>query len=199
MLSLEQTQLTLRSPYLDNAFVRTVFRAPSSACVSDAVCLRLIADGDPRMRQLLTDRGVGGRPWDVRAAALRKTRGISFKAEYAYDYGMPQWLSPIDRMLMPIRPERMFLGRHKFYHYRVWYRDALSSYIREMLLDPRSLARPYVERKTMERVVEGHVEGRRNFTTAIHKLLTLELVHRLFVDAASHPASVSPALQPAHA
>ena len=51
-----------------------------------------------------------------------------------------------------------------------------------MLLGPRSLGRPYIERKRLEEVVRGHLKGNRNYTTEIHKLLTLELVHRLFLD-----------------
>jgi asparagine synthase (glutamine-hydrolysing) len=65
----------------------------------------------------------------------------------------------------------------------VWYRDQLANYVREMLLDPRSLARPYVEPKAVRAVVEGHIKGNRNYTTEIHRLLTLELTHRLFVDS----------------
>jgi hypothetical protein len=34
----------------------------------------------------------------------------------------------------------------------------------------------------MEEVVHGHLKGDRNYTNEIHKLLTLELIHRLFVD-----------------
>src|SRR6185436_3333933 len=54
LLALEQTQLSLRSPYLDNDFVRTVFRAPESAVTSNDACLRLIADGDPSLLQFQT-------------------------------------------------------------------------------------------------------------------------------------------------
>ena len=54
--------------------------------------------------------------------------------------------------------------------------------IREMLLDSRALSRPYIEKKTLESIVTGHLKGDRNYTTAIHKLLTLEHLHRLFVD-----------------
>src|SRR5713101_7759888 len=67
--------------------------------------------------------------------------------------------------------------------FRVWYRDALSQYVREMLLDPRTLSRPYVVRRALEDVVERHLRGDRNYTAEIHKVLTLELIHRLFVDA----------------
>jgi asparagine synthase (glutamine-hydrolysing) len=51
-----------------------------------------------------------------------------------------------------------------------------------MLLDPRTLSRPYIERKSVESIVRGHLSGGQNHTLAIHKLLSLELLHRLFLD-----------------
>jgi asparagine synthase (glutamine-hydrolysing) len=181
LLALEQTQLALRTPYLDNDLIRTIYRAPVSATTSDSSCLRLIEEGSARLSAVPTDRGFGMR--GLRGVAARAVHEFSFKAEYAYDYGMPQWVARFDHRLSALGLERVFLGRHKFYHYRVWYRDALGSYVREMLLDPKSLARPYVERKRVESVVNGHLRGDENHTLAIHKLLTLELVHRLFLDS----------------
>ena len=32
-------------------------------------------------------------------------------------------------------------------------------------------------------MVRGHLKGDRNYTFEIHKVLTLELLHRLFLDA----------------
>jgi asparagine synthase (glutamine-hydrolysing) len=183
VLALEQTQLQLRTPFLDNDFVRTIYRAPAEATTTNDVCLRLIGDGSPVLRRIRTDRGVGG---DASPAMARLTRAwleFSFKAEYAYDYGMPQSVARVDHRLAWLHLERLFLGRHKFYHFRVWYRDRLAQYVRDMLLDPRSLARPYVNRRTVEEIVHGHIKGNRNYTNEIHKLLTLELVHRLFSDA----------------
>jgi asparagine synthase (glutamine-hydrolysing) len=183
LLSLEQSQLSLRSPFLDNEFVKTVFRAPQQALESDEISLRLIADGDPRLGRIRTDRGVGGSLPAWAAAMQRAYLQFTFKAEYAYDYGMPQAAVPVDHALGPLHLERMFLGRHKFYHYRLWYRDALSRYVREMLLDVRTLSRPYLQRNHLESMVKAHLDGRRNYTTAIHKILTLEHVHRLFIDS----------------
>jgi asparagine synthase (glutamine-hydrolysing) len=108
---------------------------------------------------------------------------FTFKAEYAYDYGMPQWLARIDHVFAPLHLERLFLGRHKFCHYRTWYRDDLAHYVRSMLLDERSLSRPYLKRNTVEDLVSHHLRGDRNHTTEITKLLTLELMHRLFFDS----------------
>ena len=107
---------------------------------------------------------------------------FTFKAEYAYDYGMPQSVARIDHLLTPLHLERLFLGRHKFCHYRIWYRRQLAGYVREMLLDSRTLGRPYLQRKQVEGVVQRHLRGDRNYTLEIHRLLTLELIHRLFVD-----------------
>ena len=177
ILALEQTQVAVRTPYLDNEFVRTVFRSPNLAPESSDVRRRLITAGDPILGRMRTDRGVGG------GTISRCFQEFTFKAEYAYDYGMPQLVAQIDHFLSSLHLESLFLGRHKFYHFRVWYRDVLSKYVQEMLLDPRSLSRPYIESKEVESVVRAHVTGKRNYTSEIHRLLSLELIHRLFLDA----------------
>jgi asparagine synthase (glutamine-hydrolysing) len=182
VLALEQSQLTVRSPYLDKDLVRTVFRAPKETPPNGDVRLRLIADGNPTLMRIATDRGIGGNRGRVASLISRGYLEFTFKAEYGYDMGMPQWVARIDRVLSPFHLERLFLGRHKHLHFRIWYRDALAGYVREMLLDPRSLSRPYIERRGLEAIVRGHLKGDQNFTTEIHKLLTLELLHRLFLD-----------------
>jgi asparagine synthase (glutamine-hydrolysing) len=182
-LSLEQTQLSMRSPYLDNDFVRTVFRSPQSALASTGISARLISDGDRSLAAIPTDQGLAAE-FERRGNPLSQAfLKFQFKAEYAYDMGMPQWLARLDHSFSAFHFERLFLGRHKPFHFRVWYRDGLSRYVRETLLDSRSLSRPYLNRKKVEAIVAGHLKGNCNFTTAIHKLLTLELQHRLFLDS----------------
>ena len=188
LLGLEQTQLTLRSPFLDNDLVRTAFRAPNSAIPKSDIfedsddCARLIREGNPHLGRIRTDRGLGGARGKWSAAMSRAVLEFTFRTEYAFDYGMPQWLARIDHVLAPFHPERLFLGRHKFCHFRVWYRDQLANYVQAMLLDPRTLSRPYLERKGLESIVQGHLEGTHNYTSEIHKVLTLEILHRVFID-----------------
>ena len=183
ILALEQTQLTVRSPFLDNEFVKTAFRAPWSVNGTEEVRLRLIRNGNPALARIPSDRGVGAR--GLFGLATRGLLEFTFKSEYAYDYGMPQWVARIDHKFAGLHLERLFLGRHKFAHFRVWYRDALAEYVRQMLLDSRTLSRPYFDRKGVEATVQGHLRGDRNYTNEIHKLLTLELLHRLFLDPQS--------------
>jgi asparagine synthase (glutamine-hydrolysing) len=180
LFALEGTQLTVRSPYLDNELVRTAYRFPKDAYTDSNVCLRLIADGDAAMSQIRTDRGEGKA--GVLGAMSRGLFEFSFKAEYAYNHGMPQWLARVDHALSPFHLERAFLGRHKYAHFRVWYRDCLSKYVQDMLLDSRTLERWFIDRNTLQRVVAKHVTGMGNYTFEIHKVLTLELLHRSLLD-----------------
>jgi asparagine synthase (glutamine-hydrolysing) len=188
LAALEQSQLSPRSPFLDNDVVRTAFRAPDSSLVRGDITadhddpLRLIADGNPALARIRSDRGIGGRN-GVIGALTRAYFEVTFKAEYEFDYGMRPSMSKLDHRLSALHMERLFLGRHKYNHFRVWYRDALSKYVQEMLLDPRTLSRPYLQRATVESMVNGHVKKGENHTSEIHKLLSLELIHRLFIDS----------------
>jgi len=95
---------------------------------------------------------------------------------------MPQWLASVDRFLAPLRIERVFLGRHKFYHFRVWYRDRLADYVQKVLLDPLSLSRPWLRGNVVRKIVSDHVSGKANHTISIHNLLTVELTRRQLVE-----------------
>jgi asparagine synthase (glutamine-hydrolysing) len=88
----------------------------------------------------------------------------------------------VDHMLSPLHPERLFLGRHKYSHFRVWYRDHLSKYVQEILLDARTLSRWYINKDTVQQIVAKHVSGEGNYTFEIHKLLSLELLSRTLLD-----------------
>jgi asparagine synthase (glutamine-hydrolysing) len=182
LLSLEQTQLTMRSPYLDNDVVRTLFRAPEAVARNNELRIRLIGDGNMALRKIRTDMGLVGRGERFLGSILRHYQTFTFKADFAYNHGMPQWMAQIDHLLAPLRPERLFLGRHKYYHFRVWYRDLLAGYLHEMLLDSRTLSRPYWQKKNLEAMVRRHTKGDRNYTNEIHRVLSLELAHRLFLD-----------------
>lgn len=182
IVGLEGSQISIRTPYFDNEVVRTVFKAPASALVSNETSLRLISDGSGELSKIPTDRGLRGNQPALLEAAHRALLEFQFKAEYAYDVGMPQWLARVDHICSALHLERLFLGRHKVFHFRNWYRDALAQYVREVLLDPLSLGRSYIDRKGLEHIVKGHLTGDRNYTNEIHKTLTLELISRLFVD-----------------
>jgi asparagine synthase (glutamine-hydrolysing) len=173
---LERTMLELRMPYFDNDLVRLAYRAPKELLDDNQISLRLAGEGNPVLANVGTDRNQG------QGKARHLFQEFTYKAEYAYDYGMPQWLAKIDRVLAPLQLEKLFLGRHKIAHFRVFYRDELAGYVKEMLLDSRTLQRPCLDRSKVENMVMQHLEGRGNYTRQIHKLLTLELITRELLE-----------------
>jgi len=183
-LASEQSQLTPRSPYMDNDLVALMYRAPMGIRSRDnrEFSLRFIVDGNSALSAIPTDRGFGGNTIFPFSNLAQLYYEFLVKAEYAYDYGMPNWLAKLDYVFIFMHFEKLFLGHHKFSHFRIWYRNELANYIKAVLLDERTLSRPYLNRKTVEETVHGHTKGYSNNTTAITKLLTIELIHRLLIE-----------------
>ena len=129
-----------------------------------------------------TDRGLLHRPVPLWTTLRNQGQEFTARAEYAYDYGMPTWLARVDHTLRPLRLERLFLGRHKFCHFRLWYRDALAPYVKSVLLDPQTLQRPWWQGRRLEEMIRGHTLGTHNHTLEIHKVLTCELIQRQLVE-----------------
>ena len=181
--SIEGSQLVHRTPYFDNDLVSLAYQSPPEATATNEVSLRLIADGNPALKQVETDRALSYASIPGVTRALHAWQEFTFKAEYAYDYGMPQWLAKADHIFAPLHFEKLFLGRHKFHHFRVWYRDRLAGYVKDILLDSRTRNRPYLRGPALEQMVVGHTKGNRNHTLEIHKMLALELVQRQLIEA----------------
>ena len=179
--AVERSQVTFRTPYFDNDLVALAYQAPPNL-MNNEPQLRLIADGNPTLRRIGTDRAISLRSIPGVTQALHLFQEFTFKAEYAYDYGMPQWLARIDHAFAPFHLERLFLGRHKFSHFRVWYRDELSQYLRDVLLDSRTRNRPYLQGSRLEAIVKGHLGGYRNYTLEIQSILTSENIERQLID-----------------
>lgn len=75
------------------------------------------------------------------------------------------------------RPKRMFtvpVGE--------WFRQALTGYCRDILLDGRLEARGIVDTGYVEELLAHHVAGTGNYTRQLRALISLELWYRLFVD-----------------
>jgi asparagine synthase (glutamine-hydrolysing) len=179
--TVERSQVTYRTPYFDNDLVSLAYQTPANL-LHNGPALRLIADGNPALGKIGTDRGLAFRSVPGVNRALHWYQEFTFKAEYAYDYRMPQWLGRLDHAFAPLHLERLFLGRHKFHHFRVWYRDELSRWLTEMLLDSDARSRPYLRANSLEKIVKAHTSGERNYAFEIHKILTLEFIHRKLIE-----------------
>jgi asparagine synthase (glutamine-hydrolysing) len=181
-LSAEQSQMVQRSPYMDNDLVKLVYQAPKAALENSEISLRIIRDGNPRLAKIATDRGVMGELAVPLALMARAYYEFLFKMEYYYNHGMPQWMASIDNSLRWLDLEKQFLGRHKYYHLRRWFREDWSNYLKDVLLSQKSLDRAYLRKSILNEMVTRHVKGDRNFTDTLSIILTVELLYRLLID-----------------
>ena len=97
-LALELSQLTLRSPFLDNELVSLCYQAPDNSQNNIGIQLRLIKEGNAELAKIDTDRALLYQSTSSLNWIKHKYQEVMFKAEYAFDYGMPQALAYIDHL-----------------------------------------------------------------------------------------------------
>lgn len=177
-----ETELIFRTPYLDNDLVKIIYQAPKQVRHSDRLSIDIIQQGNYELSQIATDRGINIKHNKMKLNYNRILKEILFKAEYLYNEGMPGWLARLDGIVKPLKIEMLFLGRHKIDFPRKWFREHLSEYIKGIILDPKTLQRPYLNKAFVEDMLAKHIAGSHNYTSAINKIVTLELIQRAFFE-----------------
>ena len=183
-LAAGRSQLTFRTPYLDNEIVALAFRAPVNARQSPKSALRLIKDSNPELGKIQTDRGLVWGKRDPHHMMRRLFSEATFKLDYFHKEGLPHWLSPLDPLIGSFAKFGL-LGLHKFLPYRRWFRQEVATYISDVLNDAHTRRLPYWDSRFLRTVVTDHVRGRKNYIREIHAVLTLEAVERLFMRSPS--------------
>jgi asparagine synthase (glutamine-hydrolysing) len=181
-LAMEQSQIDLRTPYMDNDLIEVMYQAPEGVRSSNLVQRRIIRECSATLSRIMTDRGFVGESTSLVAKARELFFYSLFKVDYIYLYALPHWLTRLDTMIGALNGDKQLLGYQKFELYRLWFRKQLAAYVREMLLDERTLGRALFNRSVMERIVDGHSKGKENYMNEINQALTVELIHRQFID-----------------
>ena len=183
-LSAGRSQLTFRTPYLDNEIVALAFRAPSSSRLSPKPALRLVNENNPELSRIPTDRGLMGGSGGPFFLMKRLFSEVTFKLDYLHKEGMPNWLSPLEPFIGSLSKVGL-LGLHKFLPYRNWFRHELATYISEVLTDAHTHQLPYWNSQFLSEIAEDHIHGRKNYIREIHAVLTLEATERLLIRSCS--------------
>lgn len=175
-----RSQVSFRTPYLDNELVSLAYRAPQSSRLSPLPALRFVESVSPRLSRIPTDRGhIGtarGLAWLLRRALAEAT----FKIDYLHKEGLPSALSKLDPLIGALGFTGV-LGQHKFLPYRRWFRRELDGYLTEVITDSRTHDLPFLEKTFISRLLADHRSGRKNYVKEINAILTLEAVNRLLL------------------
>ena len=178
-----QSQLTYRSPFLDNDLVELMYKVSLETFTPDETFLRIIAESNVNIAQIRT-KGEFGRnhfPLFSRLSQLFY-RSIVF-ADWYYNWVMPTWLSKIEYTLSPIHAEKLVLGWDQYLFYRLWFRNELSDYVKNILLDKQAKERPYLRKGALEEIVYGHIKKGQNYLNEIRTVLTAELIQRYLIES----------------
>ena len=182
-IAIEDSQSTFRSPYMDNELVRLMYRAPAGIRASNHPQRRIIREQNPNLSAIVSDRGYGEQSNSFMRQLVELYYYALFKVDYTYVTALPHWLTRLDSLCLTVNGGKPLFGiSQKFEFYRIWYHRQLADYVKEILLDPQTLKRPYYDAKYLEMMVQSHTRGTRNYTTEITKALSFELTQRLLVD-----------------
>jgi len=172
-----RSQVSFRTPYLDNELVALAYRAPQSSRTTPLPALRFLKKANPALSNIPTDRGhIGtdrGLAWMLRRAYAE----ITFKIDYLHNEGLPGALTPFDPLLNALTPTSV-IGLHKFLPYRRWFQNELALHVKEIVTDQRTRSLPFVDGSFFDKMLNEHNTGHKNFTREINAILTLEAVDR---------------------
>jgi asparagine synthase (glutamine-hydrolysing) len=176
-----RSQLTFRTPYLDNALVQLAYRASSRARSSPRAALRLISEANPGLAKISTDRGLSVETAAVAGAMRRLWCEATFKLDWLHKEGLSGALLRLDP-LFTLLSGTPLLGLHKFLPYRGWFRKELASYVADVLGSARARSQAYWNRPFLQTIARDHALGRVNYMQEIGSVLTIEAVQRVLVD-----------------
>jgi len=186
--SVEFSQITVRSPYLDNDFVNLLYRSPFPKIDPVGFQLNVVRKRRQELYGIMTNAGYGGNVHSFLNKAQKRLYKFINLLEKAYGrdklpLSLHHPLAWADyHFISPLRVNRLFMGLGDYTHYRTWSRDELSNYIQEILLDQQTLSRPFWNKKFLEKAVSDHIKGRMNRLLEIQKALSIELIHRMLIE-----------------
>jgi asparagine synthase (glutamine-hydrolysing) len=76
----------------------------------------------------------------------------------------------------------LFVNHHPFIDHNYLFRTDLRDFVEDILLDSKTLSRPYFNSNKIEKLVKEHMTARKNLADQLGKLITFELWHRMFID-----------------
>jgi asparagine synthase (glutamine-hydrolysing) len=174
-----RSQLTFRTPYLDNELVALAYQAPERLRQSSLPASRVVKANSAALSEVPTDRGFVRDNSGLEFLFRRAVAEATFKIDYYNSEGLPRLLSPFDPVLRRVSSKLGILGLHKYLPYRHWFRTELADYLKDKLADAQARRMPFWNFDFLENMATEHISGRKNYVREINAVLTLDAVERL--------------------
>jgi asparagine synthase (glutamine-hydrolysing) len=190
-LAAGRSQVTFRTPYLDNEIVSVAYQAPECLRKSSIPAWHLIRTNSSLLGDIPTDRRPPPEAAWLAGILKRCFSEVTFKIDYLNNEGWPHWLWTCESLFRGLCSKAAILGLHKFLHYRTWFRGELATYVRDTMMQASVRQSPLWNGHFVERMVEEHAEGRKNYVAEINAVLTLEATERLLFRSVAQRAGVT--------
>jgi asparagine synthase (glutamine-hydrolysing) len=178
-LAAARSQVTLRTPYLDNEIVALAYQAPENLRTSPLPAWHLVKINNTLLGKMPTDLRPSPASSPPAAILRRFISKATFKLDYLNNEGWPNWLSPFEPIFSRVTSTLNVVGLHKYLHYRSWFQHQLAKYVTEVITDPLVRRMPFWNPAFVANMAQDHVSGRKNYVSEINAVLTLEAVERL--------------------
>ena len=181
-LAVGRSQLSFRTPYMDNRMVELAYPAPAHLRRTPAPALRLVHDNDPALAAMPTDRGVAWGAGGVFGRCAAWCAGADVQARLLAQ-GRAARRADADRRLLGTLARAGVLGTAQV--------PGLPGMVPPRagtlcgagdLADGRTRGLPFWNAAALRRVAEDHARGRRNRLRDLHAVISLEAVHRMLID-----------------
>jgi asparagine synthase (glutamine-hydrolysing) len=172
---LAKSQLSLRSPFLDNEVLKLACLYPALVGSDSDVAGSLARHEYPELLGIPTDRGQSGSGGSLICAFRRLFYMATFKIDYMLNEGTPDYVSILSDA---VSADYVLPVRHKFLEYRRWFRGPLRGYVEDILGGDHTFVSGLFGRKAVEQTLRNNASGLRNEMVEINALLTLELIDR---------------------
>jgi asparagine synthase (glutamine-hydrolysing) len=186
-LAAGRSQVSFRTPYLDNELVALAYQLPEGFKNSPLLASRLVKVNSAVLSEIPTDRGFAGDNSGLEFLFRRCFAEATFKMDYYNSEGLPHLLSRFDPVFRRVSSSLGILGLHKYLPYPHWFRRELAGYVNDKLTDAQTRRMPFWNPDFLENMARDHFCGRKNYVREINAVLTLEAVDRLIVRGMSLP------------
>ena len=178
-LAAGSSQLTFRTPFLDNELVALAYRRPGSLEKSPLPAIRMIKSCSPALDRIPTDRGFISDRRGPDIFFRRALAEVTFKMDYCSNAGLPRQLAVLDPVFKPVVRALGIAGMHKFLKYSTWLRGPLAPFVTERLAAVKENANRFWNTAGLAETFHAHLNGKNDFPAEINAALTLEAVERL--------------------
>ena len=171
-----RSQISFRTPYLDNEVVALSYQCPASIKKSSLPTMRLVKACSPALDRIPTDRGFISDRKGPDILARRIFAEVTFKLDYHSNAGLPRRLGVLDPIYKPIVFGLGIAGLHKFLKYSTWFQKDLAGYVREGAA--RAKNSQFLDPSFLGQIADLHISGRTNYSNELNFILTLEAIER---------------------